>query len=54
MKYCEKCKEKFETEEYICPICGEEIVDIPTDENDAINEYEAAEIVSTMMTTGII
>ncbi len=51
MKYCEKCRINFETAEYTCPICGAELIDISSDES---NEYEAAEIVSTMMTTGIL
>ena len=54
MKYCEKCRARIETQEFACPVCGEILVDIPADESDAINEYEAAEIVSTMMTTGIL
>ena len=51
MKYCDKCNQEFEIEESICPICGATLVDVT---NDEINEYEAAEIVSTMMTTGIL
>lgn len=51
MKYCEKCRNSFETAEYTCPICEAELIDISNDED---NEYEAAEIVSTMMTTGIL
>ena len=51
MKYCEKCRNSFEIAEYACPICGAELIDISDDEG---NEYEAAEIVSTMMTTGIL
>ena len=54
MKYCEKCRNKFETEEDFCPICKETLIDIPNDESDEINEYEAAEIVSTMMIMGIL
>ncbi|MGN0482341.1 MAG: hypothetical protein ACI4HI_02195 [Lachnospiraceae bacterium] len=54
MKYCEKCKRKFANEEEKCPVCGTKLIDISDDKNDEINEYEAAEIVSTMMTTGIL
>lgn len=35
MKYCEKCEKQFETEDYICPIYKEMLIDIP---NDEINE----------------
>ena len=45
MKNCEKCRNSFEIAEYTCPICGAELIDISDDEG---NEYEAAEIVSTM------
>ncbi len=54
MKYCKICKKNFDTEENGCPICGAALIDIPNDEDDAVNEYEAAEIVSAMMTTGIL
>jgi len=54
MKYCEKCRKQFEVEENICPTCGAMLENIPNGESDNINEYEAAEIISTMMTTGIL
>lgn len=53
MKYCEKCKEEFENKKEKCRVCGTKLIDI-SDEKDEINEYEAAEIVSTMMITGIL
>jgi rRNA maturation endonuclease Nob1 len=51
MKYCDKCKKEFETDNVICPICGNELQEIEQENN---NELEVAEIVSTMMITGII
>lgn len=54
MKYCEKCKKEFDVEENECPICGNRLTEISEAKNEEINEYEAAEIVSTMMTTGIL
>ena len=51
MKYCQKCIKEFETEESVCPVCGKNLVDIQNEEN---NEYEAAEIISTMMITDIL
>ena len=51
MKYCDLCCQEFEAETSICSICGATLVEIPQSET---NEYEAAEIVSTMMTTGIL
>lgn len=36
-----------------CPVCGE-LICISSGENEENNEYEAAEIVSTMMITGIL
>ena len=54
MKYCEKCKKQFEIEEDICPICGAALEYIPDGESDNIKEYEAAEIISAMMVTGIL
>ena len=54
MKYCETCRKQFEGEEEICPICGAALEEIPNEEGNPVNEYEAAEIVSAMMTTGIL
>jgi len=54
MRYCDNCKKEFETTEDACPICGAIFSDIPNDESTITNEYEAAEIISTMMTTGIL
>ena len=51
MKYCQKCEKQFETEEYICSTCKETLIDIP---NDEVNEYEKAEMISTMITMGIL
>ena len=51
MKYCDKCKKELETKKDPCPICK---ADFPNNERDVTNEYEAAEIISTMMTTGIL
>lgn len=54
MKYCNKCKREFETEEDTCPICGAMLIDVSKNEQNEINEDEAAEIISTMMITGIL
>jgi uncharacterized paraquat-inducible protein A len=47
MKYCEKCKEEFDTEEQKCPICKADLVE--TEDNDAV-----AETVALMITMGIL
>ena len=52
MKYCDLCEKEFDTEENICPVCGTEVTELSAE--DETNEYEAAEIISTMMTTGIL
>lgn len=54
MKNCEKCKRKYEDKKEKCTVCGIKLINVSDDKNDEINEYEAAEIVSTMMTTGIL
>lgn len=51
MKYCKKCKKKYETEKSACPNCGAELIEVGKDE---IDEYETAETVSTMTITGIL
>ena len=40
MKYCEKCKKEFDTEDKKCPVCGGKLKEILSDE-------DAATIVST-------
>ena len=52
MKYCKKCKKEFDTEKNECPICRKQLTE--KTQNEDINEYEAAEIVSTMMITDIL
>ncbi len=54
MKYCKICNNGFETEENICPVCEGSLVDVLNSVDNEINEYEAAEIISTMMITGIL
>lgn len=54
MKYCKKCNRNFENENEKCTVCGIKLVDTSDDKNDEINENEAAEIISTMMITGIL
>lgn len=54
MKYCKKCKKKFNTENELCPNCGTKLHEMSHDDSNEINETEAAEIVSTMMITGIL
>lgn len=54
MKYCEKCRKKIDVRENECPICGNQLTKTSESQNEELNEYEAAEIVSTMMTTGIL
>jgi len=46
MKYCKKCDKRFESEKDRCPICGTRLIEI--------DEYETAEIVASMTTTGIL
>lgn len=53
MKYCEKCKKEFNMNENVCPVCGNKMIDVKVAEDNE-NEYEAVEIVSTMMLTGIL
>lgn len=54
MKYCEKCKKEFDIEKDGCPICGKQLTKNSKAQNEEINESESAEIVSTMMITGIL
>ena len=54
MKYCKKCKKKFDTENELCLNCGSKLYQMSQDDSNEINEIEAAEIVSTMMITGIL
>lgn len=54
MKYCEKCKKKFDVKENKCPVCRNQLTEISESKKKEINEYEAAEIVSSMMITGIL
>ena len=54
MKYCLNCKKNFDTEDEFCPKCGAKLCEIPQDADDEMNENEAAEIISTMMITGIL
>lgn len=54
MKYCEKCKSEFENEREKCPVCGAKLISIADDKNDEAKENETAEIVSSMMITGIL
>lgn len=54
MKYCLNCKKKFDTEDELCPKCGTKLCEISQDADDEMNENEAAEIISTMMITGIL
>ena len=51
MKYCKKCDKRFDSEKDCCPICGTRLIEIDKDE---IDEYETAEIVASMTTTGIL
>ena len=54
MKYCKRCKKEFDIEENECPICGKQLAEASKSQNEEINEYEASEMVSAMMTTGIL
>ena len=54
MKYCSNCKKKFHTEDELCQNCGAKLYEMPQDSGDEMNENEAAEIISTMMITGIL
>lgn len=54
MKYCFNRKMKVDTEDKRCPTCGAELCEMPQDADDKMNESEAAEIISTMMITGIL
>lgn len=54
MKYCEECGKEFETEDMICPVCNGKLDESLDNTEDATNEYEAAEIISSMMMNGII
>lgn len=35
MKYCEKCKKEFDTQDETCPVCGEKLEEIISDEDAA-------------------
>ena len=54
MKYCLNCKKKFNAEYERCPTCGKKLYEISKDDGEKINESEAAEIISTMIITGIL
>lgn len=54
MKYCLSCKKKFDTEDEMCPICGSKLCEMPQDDDRELKENECAEIISTMMITGIL
>lgn len=54
MKYCVNCKKKLDTEDEFCPICGTKLSEMHQDAGDEMKENEAAEIISTMMITGIL
>lgn len=54
MKYCLNCKKEYDLEEVLCPNCGEKLCEMSQDADDEMNENEAAEIISTMMITGIL
>lgn len=54
MKYCLNCEKKFDTEDELCPNCGVKLCEMLQDADDKMNENEAAEIISTMMITGIL
>ena len=54
MKYCLNCKKKFNTENELCPNCGAKLCEMPRDAVDEMHENETAEIISTMMITGIL
>lgn len=54
MKYCLNCKKKFDTEDKLCPICGTKLCEMPQDADNETEENETAEIISTMMITGIL
>lgn len=60
MKYCRFCYNEFDTDEDLCPICGEEPMeelDDDCDEEDDLDEndsLDADEIITMMMITGIL
>lgn len=54
MKYCKKCKMKFDTEDNLCPSCGAKLYEMPQNDGEEINDNETAEIISTMTITGIL
>lgn len=54
MKYCLNCKKKFDIEDELCQNCGSKLKEMPQDDGDEMNKNEAAEIISTMMITGIL
>lgn len=47
-------KKCADTEDELCPNCGVKLCEMPQDADDKMNENEAAEIISTMMITGIL
>lgn len=51
MKYCTHCQKTFDSDEDLCPVCGTLFIEMPQDECD---ESEDAEIITTMMITGIL
>lgn len=48
MKYCLNCKKNFDTEDKLCPNCGEKLCGMSQNADDEMNENESAEIISTM------
>ena len=52
--YGQYCKKELDTEKDECPICKKQSKGNSKPQNEDINEYEAAVIVSTMMITGIL
>jgi rRNA maturation endonuclease Nob1 len=48
MKYCENCKKKLDDKEEKCPVCGNDLKEINTDEEDTANT------VATMTMLGIL
>lgn len=54
MKYCMNCKKKLDTEDEFCLICGTKLSEMSQNAGDEMKENEAAEIIATMMITGIL
>lgn len=47
MKYCEHCKQEFDTEHLQCPLCGDDLVSNEDDD-------DTDEIVATMTILGLL